>query len=196
MGWLIAAGVLVLLLVLPVGVRGIYDAAGFLLDVILGPVRIRAYPTSKDSAQKPQKQKTGNKEKSKEKKTGGSLSDFKPLVRLILTALNTFRQKLRVGRLELQLVLAGTDPCDVSLLYGRAWAIAGSVLPQLERVFVVKRRNIDISCDYTTQTPRVYARVDLTITVGRLLFLAMKHGFPILKEYRNIMNTRKGGAKL
>ena len=196
MGWLIAAGVLLLLLVLPVGVRGIYDAAGFVLDVILGPVRIRVYPASKDSVQKPQKQKAGKTEKSKEKKSGGSLSDFKPLVRLILTVLNEFRQKLRVSCLELQLVLAGTDPCDVSLLYGRAWAIVGSILPQLERILVIKRRNIDISCDYTTQASRVYARVDLTITVGRVLYLAVKHGFPILKEYRNIMNTRKGGAKL
>lgn len=196
MGWLIAAGILVLLAVLPVGVRAVYDAPGVLVDVIAGPMRFRIFPASGGSEEKQQKKKTGKAKQTGGKQAGGSVSDFKPLVRLVLTLLNEFRQKLRVSRLDVQWLLAGTDPCDLSLQYGRAWAIVGNLWPQLERVLAIKRRNVDISCDYTAETSRIYARVDLTITVGRLLYLAFKHGFPLLREYRNIMNTRKGGAKL
>ena len=110
--------------------------------------------------------------------------------------LDEFRRKLRVSCLEFQLVLAGEDPCDVSLQYGRAWAVVGNTLPVLERFVTIKDRQINISCDYTTERSRVYARVDLTVSIARLLHLAVRHGFPILKEYQNIMNTRKGGAKL
>lgn len=194
MGWLIAAGVLLLLLILPVGVRGIYNVCGLSAYLLIGPVSVRIFPASKASKQEHQK-KPGGKKTQKDR-TGGSLSDFKPLVRMVLTLLDEFRQKLRVSRLDFQLILAGQDPCDVSLLYARAWAIVGNILPQLERVFVIKDRHIDIGCDYVTEKSRVYAGIDLTITVGRLLYLAVRHGFPILKEYKNILNTRKGGAKL
>lgn len=196
MGWLIAAVVLVLLLVLPVGVRGIYDACGLAVHLLIGPVAVRLFPAAKASKQEKKRVEKPAENKRKKDRSGGSLSDFKPIVRLVQTLLDEFRQQLRISRLDFQLILAGSDPCDVSLMYGRAWAVVGNVLPQLERVFVIKDRQIDICCDYMTEKSRVYAEIDLTITLGRLLYLAVRHGFPILKEYKNILNTRKGGAKL
>lgn len=196
MPWLIAAAGLLLLGLLPIGVRSVYNVHGLSVSLIVGPVTIRIFPTSKASnrqEKQDEKAKTGKKEANK---SGGSLSDFKPLVRLVLTMLDEFRRKLRVSCLEFQLVLAGSDPCDVSLQYGRAWAVVGNTLPLLERFLTIGHRQIDVCCDYTTEQSRVYARVYLTISIGRLLHLAARRGFPILKEYQNIMNTRKGGAKL
>lgn len=196
MPWLIAAAGLLLLGLLPVGVRSVYNAHGLSVGLIAGPVTIPIYPSSKASNRQEKHDEKAKPEKKEADKSGGSLSDFKPLVRLVLTMLDEFRRKLRVSCLEFQLVLAGSDPCDVSLQYGRAWAVVGNTLPILERFLTIKDRQINISCDYTTERSRVYARVDLTVSIARLLHLAVRHGFPILKEYQNIMNTRKGGAKL
>ena len=60
----------------------------------------------------------------------------------MLDLLADFKGKLRVDILELDLVLAGGDPCDLGIKYGKAWAAVGNLLPQLERVFVIRKRNI------------------------------------------------------
>ena len=44
MGWLITLGILLLLAVLPLGVRIRYNSEGILVKVIAGPVKITVYP--------------------------------------------------------------------------------------------------------------------------------------------------------
>lgn len=60
------------------------------------------------------------------------------MVKVALNFLGDFRRKLRVNRLELKLILAGGDPCDLAVNYGRAWTAVGNLMPQLERLFVIK----------------------------------------------------------
>ena len=93
------------------------------------------------------------------------------------------------------MILAGDDPCDLALNYGRAWTALGNLMPTIERYFVVKKRDLEVECDFTSQSTLIYARVDLTITVGRGLSLGAWHGFRLMREYFRIMNQRKGGAK-
>ncbi len=213
MGWLIAVGILALIALMPVGVRVRYDAEGFFLAVIAGPVRIRILP---------RKEKTGGKERDeapavtpeapseraepepvtqpppapKEKKPagGGSLKDFLPLVRVALDFLGEFRRKLRVDNLRLDLMLAGDDPCDLSVNYGRAWAAVGNLLPQLERIFVIKKRDIQVRCDFCGEETKVVAGLDLSITIGRALSLLARYGFRAIREYLKLNQKRKGGA--
>ncbi len=200
MGWLIAAGVLFLLAILPIGVSVIYNTYGPLVRLIAGPVKITVYPSKKEKKKK-EKPKAEKKEpapsagvRSKEKK-GGSFKDFLPLVDLVLDFLGKFRRKLRVNRLEMKLVMAADDPCDLAVNYGKAWAALGNLMPQLERLFVIKKRNLEVECDFTAEKTLIFARLDLTITIGRLLSLGVVHGIRILRQYLKIMKTRKGGAK-
>ena len=65
MGWLITLGVLVLLAVLPLGVRFLYDSDGPLLHIVAGPLRIKVFPSNKE---KQKKEKT-----KKEKKTAATV---------------------------------------------------------------------------------------------------------------------------
>ena len=44
--------------------------------------------------------------------------------------------------MRLKVVLAGGDPCDLSLNYGRAWIALGNIMPHLERYFVIKKRTL------------------------------------------------------
>ena len=72
------------------------------------------------------------------------VTDFLPLVKVVLQFLDGFRRKLRVNVLELKVVLAADDPCDLAVNYGRAWAAVGNLMPSLERVFVIQKRNIEV----------------------------------------------------
>ena len=219
MGWLIALGIVLLLAVLPVGVRIRYDSEGILVKVIAGPVRMTVFPLpkkEKKEKKKPTKEKkkpSGKKKKSgssgsgtKEslpeppkppeppKEKGGSLLDFLPLVRIALDFLGDFRRKLRLNNLYLRLIMAADDPCDLAVNYGRAWAAVGNLLPQLEKWFVIQKRDVEVECDFEASQVLVIACLDLTITVGRLLTAAVKFAVRALIEYLKIKKKRKGGA--
>ncbi len=208
MGWLITLGLLVLLAVLPLGISVKYDSEGPLIRLILGPVRFTVYPGKpKEQKEKPPKEKKKEEaqpkkpsippkeEKEEKPETGGSWADFLPLVKTALECLGTFRRKLRVNRLELKLILAEDDPCDLALNYGRAWEAVGNLMPRLEKLFVIKKRNVEVECDFTATETLVIARLDLTITLGRLAGMLVRYGIRISKEFIQIMNKRKGGAK-
>lgn len=203
MGWLIAAGVLFLLAILPIGVSALYNTDGPLIRLIAGPVKITVFPSKKEKKEKkpkdkpkkqPQQKKAPAEKPKSEEKKGGSLLDFLPLVEELLLFLGKFRRKLRVNRLELKLVMAADDPCDLALNYGKAWTAVGNLMPHLERLFVIKKRDIEVECDFTAEKTLIFARLDLTITIGRILSLGVVHGIRILRRYLQIMKTRKGGA--
>lgn len=203
MGWLITLGILVLLAVLPLGIHVRYDEDGALGKLIAGPIRILLFPRPKK--EKPKKEPKPKKKKKaaapaapkpKEKKKGGPITDFLPLVDVALGFLNGFRKKLRVNCLELKIVMAGSDPCDLAVNYGKAWAALGNLQPLLERVLVIQKRNIVLECDFVASTTLVTARVDITITLGRLLALVAVAGFRAVKELLKIMKKRKGGAAI
>ena len=204
MGWLIALGILVLLAILPLGATVRYHADGLVLKVIAGPVRIGILPKKKKEApkettkEKPKKKtkgkKTAAKSEAKPKEKGGPITDFLPIVQTALELLDSFRKKLRIKRLEMKLILAGDDPCDLAVNYGKANAALGNLLPVLERCFVIKKRDLEVECDFEASETLIIARADVTITLGWLLAILVKYGVRALKQYLNIKNKRKGGA--
>ena len=214
MGWLITLGIVLLLAVLPIGVRIRYNSEGLLLQLLVGPVRITLLPRPKKEKKKkekitskkkaaqtaeknlpkpPQPPKAQDEKKAKEDK-GGSLLDFLPLVKTALDFLGDFRRKLRLDNFYLRLILAGNDPCDLAVNYGRAWAAVGNLMPQLEKWFVIKKRDIGVACDFEASQTLVIAHLDLTITVGRLLAAVFKFAVRALIDYLKIKKKRKGGA--
>lgn len=156
------------------------------------PKTVQNEKQSKDTPAKPSKPESTLPTPSKSK--GGSLTDFLPFVKLALDFLNDFRKKLRVDRLELKLILAGDDPCDLAVNYGRAWAALDSFLPVLERVFTIKKRDLEVECDFCASEISVCVHVELTITVGRVLSMAVVYGIRALSEYLKFRKKRKGGA--
>lgn len=213
MGWLIALCVLIFLAMLPMGIRASYYADGPQVTALLGPVRVPVFPRPKKETKKkkdaaksrpskeepslPQPPHQPPKEeepKAAPKKRGGSMEDFLPLVKVALDLLGDLRRKLRLNRLEIKLILAGDDPCDLAVNYGRAWSALGNLIPQLERLFVIQKRDMEVACDFTASETLVSARLDMTITLGRLLALAVRYGVRAGKEFLSIKKKRKGGA--
>lgn len=203
MGWLIALGVLTALAVLPLGISARYDAGGALVKLIAGPVRVRLYPRKKkdkkekeETAQEEKKTAPAAEQQSAGKSAGGKLKELLPLIQVALDFLGDLRRKLRVKRLEMKLILASDDPADLAINYGRAWAALGNLWPRLERLFVIKKRDVEVECDFTADEPLVTARLDITITLGRLLVLVVRYGFRALKEFLKLRKQSKGGATI
>ena len=193
MGWLIALLVLLVLLFLPFGFCAIYRHTNAGVWLLVGPFKFQVFPgNKKEKSAKQQKARKTDNSQSK----GGSLRDFQPVVGTILQFLEEFRKKIRVKNLELRLVLAGDDPSDLAVNYGRAWAAVGSLIPQLERFLVIKKRNIQVECDFLAEETLIYARLDATITIIRALQILSVHGLKIIKQLMNLKKLRKGGAEL
>lgn len=209
MGWLIALAVFLLIAFLPVGAQIRYNSDGFLVRVIAGCFRFTVYPM-KRRKKKPARQseaadQSGKDQKGKpaaqtqstsqtDEKKGGSIQDFLPIVKVALDFLNQFRKKMRVNFFQLKLILAGEDPCDLAVNYGRAWGALGNLLPMLEKVFTIEKRDCEVECDFMADETLVTARMDLTLRVWQLVSLGAVYGFRFLKELLIFKKKRKGGA--
>lgn len=213
MGLWITLGILTGLAILPLGVRVCYDADGPLVKIVLGPIRFTVFPRpKKEPKEKKKPEETPDPKKTeeetlpkppqpppapkppREKKQGGSLTDFFPFVKLIFDFLGDFRRKLRMKELYLRLILASDDPCDLAVNYGKTWTAVGNLIPALERWFVIKKRDVEVECDFTASEVKVIARLEITITLGRLLSLVAVYACRGIKEFIVFRNKRKGGA--
>ena len=193
MGWLILPAAILALMALPLGLSVQYDAQGLLAWLTVGFLRFPVYPRPKKKKKKQKKDgKSALKTKKMETTLPGKLSQLKPLLALLHIFLNDLRRKMKVRRLELQLVLAGDDPCDLAVNYGRVWAALGNVTALLERGLNIKKRDLRVECDFTAEEISVFARADISVSLGRMLWLLARHSRGVIKE---IMNMQKGGAE-
>ena len=195
---LVIFAVLVLIGCIPVGVDARYNAEGVLLAAKLGPFRLQLLPQKpkkkpkKRKQQKKQAEKAPAKAETQEKKPNpllsGGVDGLMQLLDLAFDTLGDLRRKLRVNELMLRVLIGGADdPAKAAMGYGRAWAAIGVITPALERLFVIKKRDIQPALDYTISNTQVDAQLVTTITIGRSLALALRAGIRFLK----ILNERK-----
>ena len=187
---------------IPVGADVSYLGGVLTVKAKIGLLRLTLLPKK---PKKPQKQKKPKKskekpkpEKPKEKKKpqplSGGISGVMELLQFACDTLGDLRRKLRMERLELHVRFgAGDDAAKTAIRYGRAWALIGTMLPMLERIFVIKERDIGAELDYNKEEKMTLdARLCITITIGRALALALRAGIRFLKIYKQM---NKGGAE-
>ena len=195
---LVIFAVLVLIGCIPVGVDARYSADGVFLTAKLGPFLLQLLPQKpkkKPKKRKPQQKqpkKTPAKAEPQEKKPNpllsGGVDGLMQLLDLAFDTLGDLRRKLRVNELTLYFLIGGADdPAKAAMGYGRAWAAIGAITPSLERLFVIKKRDIRPALDYTISNTQIDAHLVTTITIGRSLALALRAGIRFLK----ILNERK-----
>ena len=97
MGWGIGLAILLLILLLPLGVRLRYDDQGAQVFLLIGFVPINLFP-KQTKEEKKKKKETVKKEQAttqtESTNSGGSLTDFLPLVQTALDFLSDFRRKI------------------------------------------------------------------------------------------------------
>ena len=198
---LVIFAVLVLIGCIPVGVDARYSADGVFLTAKLGPFLLQLLPQKpkkKPKKRKPQQKqpkKTPAKAEPQEKKPNpllsGGVDGLMQLLDLAFDTLGDLRRKLRVNELTLYVLIGGADdPAKAAMGYGRAWAAIGAITPSLERLFVIKKRDIRPALDYTISNTQIDAHLVTTITIGRSLALALRAGIRFLK----ILNEQKKGG--
>ena len=229
MGWWIFLGILLLILLLPLGASIFYDSLGVRVRVIAGPIRFTVFPMKKkpkaEKKPEPQPEQTpaepsqeaapeaqsapeaptapepiqlpeAPKPPQEKEPEGGSITDFLPLVELALKFVGEFFHKtLHIDVLYMKLTMAGGDPADLAINYGRTWAALGNLWPYIDRMFTIKKRDIQVQCDFEGSETLVNARVDITLTLARLLGLVIGYGVRIGVKFLKIMNSRKKAAK-
>lgn len=181
---------LVLIGCIPVGVDARYNAEGVFLAAKLGPIRLQFLPQKPKKKKKPEKapEKAASQEKKPNPILSGGVDGILQLLDIVLDTLGDLRRKLRVNELTLYVHIGGSDdPAKAAMGYGRAWATIGAITPSLERLFVIKKRDIRPALDYTISNTQVDAHLVTTITIGRSLALALRAGIRFLK----ILNERK-----
>ena len=204
-GWLIALGivlVIILIPLLPVGMLVIYNKEGLQLFVHIWFLKfpLDIFKSTKKDEGKTSESESGLKKftsrakKAITDKEGGKISEFMPLLDVSLKLLADLRRKIYVKNLSLNLILGGEDACELALNYGRAWAAVGNLMPQLDRLFVIRKRDVEVECDFTASKTLVIARLDITLTLGRLLALVVVIAIRALKIFLQIKKKRKGGA--
>lgn len=188
---LVIAAVLLLIGCIPVGVDARYGSDGVFLAAKLGPFRLQLLPQKpKKKKKKPAKQPSAEKpaEKKQNPLLSGGVDGLMQLLDLAFDTLGNLRRKLRVDALTLHVTVpGGDDPAKAAMSYGRAWAAIGALTPALERLFVIKKRDIRPELDYNETKMKADAHLVTSITIGRSLALALRAGVGFLK----ILNERK-----
>lgn len=138
----------------------------------------------------PAKDKKPSEEAKQEEDAPWDFEKLKSLLHLLVPFLGDLRRKIRITRLQGYLLLAGGDPCDLAVNYGRAWAALGNLQALLNQAFVIKKQDLQVGCDFAADNTLFYGRADITITLGRLLGLVLRYGWKLLKSTK----MKKGGG--
>ena len=198
MTWPILAGIALVIVLIgcwPIAVKAQYDENGFAAKAYFGPIAYTLYPRDKKekketAGKQPAKKKQTQSAETKEEK-GGKSETFRLLLKQLPEFLGDFKRKLRIKHIQLKYTMAGGDPADMALNYGKAWAAIGNLWPYLERFFVIKKRELAVQCDFEGKEATVFAKLHVSITLARALGLACKYGWRLLRQ---MINNNKGGA--
>jgi len=184
MALLIILGVLITIGCIPVGVRAVYDGDAAVYLTVLG-IPIRLYPMKKKENPEKSKESAAKEKKKFQVPPRAQLEEY---LHLLLEVLGRFRRRLVVRKLTLRAVFGGDDPADAALNYGRAWAAIGVVMPLIEQCFTIRRRDVGAFLQEGETTLSLRAEAYATLTVGRMLHLALLALYRFLKIYRSHKN--------
>ena len=186
-GWMIL-GVIVLLIVLilliPVGADFGYEQGRLHASLKLGWIELRLFPRKKEpdsdtpkppkkkkkkkKQEKPKEEKPEQEEKPKQKrKLDITLDEIFGLLKAVLDGVGHFGKHLRVDRFVLHLVVAGCDPYNVAMTYGRVNALLSAFAPACAK-FNTKNSDVWTTVDFTTDWPQLDFGMGLSFRIGVL----------------------------
>lgn len=185
--------VLVLLALLPLGVRVRYDENGFFAFVKVWFVRLRVFPAKDKGKKKEKKQKKPKKEKppvAEEHPKGGTLDAVRAALPLVKPALAGIKKRLTIRDLALLVTWAADDPADAAVSYGYAQAALGTLWAVVDENFKVKKSRLGCSVDFDQPSPSVYADATLTMRLGQIVTLGVPLLVRFLKNSARIKRAR------
>jgi len=215
-GLLIFLGILLFLLLLPIGARVIYNESGVTVKAVLGLIRFKVFPGKPKppedpavTAEKKRKKKLAAQEKKKKKELkklqtkekpkkpgpkkplGAKIKEFLPFVKLGLQALGDLRTLFTVHKLNVSFTYGSGDAATAAMNYGKAWGICGAGMALLTTALRIKRYNVQPVLDYDCKEMRIEADAIVTLTLWRVFGYLFRDG---IKAVKLLLAKRKGGA--
>lgn len=127
---------------------------------------------------------------------GGRILDFLPFVKLVLELGGDFLFRLLTfDRIFVRVILASGDKGALAMNYGKTWAALGNLLPLLDSRFRIKKRDIQVGCDFEASQSRILARADIRVTLGGVLVLVVHYGVRGLIEFIKFKRKQKRRCK-
>ena len=186
---------LILLLQIPVRVRAAYDQGDLALRVRFGPLKIQLFPRPEQTEEPKKKPKKESKEKKKKekpqkpKKPKAKINReqifyaLEKLPPILGRALKRTGKSIRVEPLKVYLLVAGSDPADTALLYGRLEAALAAGLPALRRVIRIKDEDIRLYLDFTEQQMDCIADVGIALRPWSLVTIGVRALASLIKWF-------------
>lgn len=215
-GLLIFLGILLFLLLLPIGARVIYNEKGVTVQLVLGLIRFRIVPGKPKppedpavKAEKKRKKKLAAQEKKKKKELkklqtkekpkkskkkeplGAKIKEFLPFVKLGLQALGDLRKLFTVHKLKLRITYGGGDAASAAMNYGVAWGICGAGMSLLTKALRIRRYDVEPVLDYDCKDTRIVADAVVMITLWRVFGYLFTYGFRAVKLLMDKKNAKK-----
>lgn len=202
-GWiilLIILGLLLTVLLTPAGVWFSYDQGDISLDVRFGPIRRRIFP-GKPKPEEPEKEKKPKKkrkkppkegekeEKEKEKPPKAKINreqifyTLEKLPPILGRALGGTRRRVRIKPLKVHLLVAGYDPADTAVLYGKLEAALSAGLPVLRRAVRIRDEDIRLFLDFSQERMDCIAEVGVALRPWDLLAIGGRAGISLLRWF-------------
>lgn len=196
-GWLITGVALYLLLSMKVGVRLLWESNTATVKLRIGALRF-SFPTKEKKKTDKKKGAATSKSASREKSL-----DAKRWIQALLAhwqeALTLVARILRTPKLDLlrlHATVGGTDPEACAMQYGHLCAGVGASLPVVQRLFSVKKQDIDVRCHFEEAETEILAEVELNAFVYEVLALLFAGLALLIKLYRHTKSTEKAvGSK-
>lgn len=209
MGWILSILLAILLLFLllivlllcsPLTVELLWKEERPGLKVGIGPVRVDVLWLQKKM--KPwldkRKQKAalkGKKPKEEKKKepwyTPGNLEKKLDLLRTwaqpVRNALVRLGKKLRLCRLEVDMVVAGEDPGSTGMLYGWGCTLLGGLCGAIESCCTIRHGRVTLTPDFASGQKSIEADVVVSIRIWHLLVI----GVQLMQEYMSKRPARE-----
>ena len=187
------------LLTVPVKLRFSYEDGAPQLWVRYGPVRRQIFPApekeekSSSKKEKTKKKKKPSKKKEKKEKPAKKkaginreqiLYTLEKLPPILGRALGGTRRRVRIKPLKVHLLVAGYDPADTAVLYGKLEAALSAFLPVLRRAVRIRDEDIRLFLDFSQEQMDCIAELGTTLRPWDLLAVGGRAGISLLRWFQ------------
>lgn len=193
----VVALLLCVVLTTPIHVRAAYDQGEISAGLRYGPLKIPLYPgKGKPEGEAKDRKKAKKKKKTAEEEPGGEAAEKKKGFRvnraqilysmeklppILGKALRRTGRRLRFRPLKLHLLVAGADPADTAVLYGKLEAAFAAGLPALHRLVRIEGQDIRLFLDFQREEMDCIADVGVSIRIWDLAVIGLCAGAGLLK---------------
>lgn len=182
---------LCVVLTTPIHVRAACGQGEISAGLQYGPLKLQLYPGRERAEEAAKGKKKSAEEKpdgdTDEKKAGFRLNraqilySLEKLPPILGKALRRTGRRLRFRPLKIHLLVAGSDPADTAVLYGKLEAALGAGLPALHRLVRIQDQDIRLFLDFQQEEMDCIADVGVSIRPWDLAVIGLCAGAGLLR---------------